>query len=129
MQPLTSLGQQWIRVMLEAFQGAPGSSRVGHVQQLVDHLAPRQPLRRWQFGPGTMLFGLEQAVQLQVGLLLPVQLQQLLEQCLLLFLAKESISQAQIERISGVDRCAGQPQEQAELAGQAGQKPAGPTSG
>ncbi|EJT84556.1 hypothetical protein PPS11_20753 [Pseudomonas putida S11] len=52
-----------------------------------------------------MLFGLEQAVQLQGGLFLPVQLQQFLDQCLLLVLAQKSVGQTQIQGVVGIDRC------------------------
>ena len=70
--------------------------------------------------------GLEQAVELHRALFLPVQLQQAIEQIVLLVITQETVGQAQVQRVATVDMGAGEAQEQAELARQAGQEPTGP---
>ena len=81
-------------------------------------------MRGGQLGAGFVLQGLEQAVELQGRLLLPVQLFQAAEQGGLLVVAEAAVGQVEVEGIAGVDLGAGQAEKQAELARQAGKEPA-----
>jgi len=72
------------------------------------------------------LQGLEQTVELHVGLFLPVELQQAFDQLRLLLFKQKAVGQIQIDRITPVHVRTGQTEEQAELARQPGEKPTGP---
>ena len=56
--------------------GFPGAGHVADVEQFVDLLTTWQPLRFGHLRHGFLLQGLEQTVELHVGLFLPIQLQQ-----------------------------------------------------
>ena len=71
-----------------------------------------------------VLQGLQQAQELRLRLLLPVDLYQSVNQCVLLLVEQEAVGQVQVQRVACVDRAGGQPQEQAEPARQSGEEPA-----
>ncbi|MNF81316.1 hypothetical protein D3C84_635840 [compost metagenome] len=105
--------------------GAPGTHRIGDIEQRVNLFAPGQPLSFGQLTLPPVLLGFEQAVELQGGLFLPVQLQQVVEQFFLLVFPEQTVGQAQVQGIPGVDWRAGKAEKQAELAWQTREEPAG----
>ncbi|MNZ60454.1 hypothetical protein D3C78_785250 [compost metagenome] len=122
-QGLGGARQGDIAVVLQGGHGIPGGGQVGHVQQLVDAFAPRQPLGFRQLAAGFVLQRLEQAVELRRGLVLPVELHQAVDQGILLVFQEEAVGQVQVQGVMGVDGAGTQAEEQAELARQAGEEP------
>ncbi|MNJ57296.1 hypothetical protein D3C77_528810 [compost metagenome] len=88
---------------------APGADRIADIQQCIDLLAAGQPLGVWHLSLGPMLLGLEQAVQLQRSLFLPVQLQQVVDQLFLLVFPQQAVRQVQVQGVASIDAGAGHP--------------------
>jgi pimeloyl-ACP methyl ester carboxylesterase len=78
------------------------------VEEFVDLLPTRQPLRLGHLRHGFLLKRFEQAIELHRGLFLPVQLQQAIYQRFLLVIAHKTVGQAQVQRITAVDMGAGE---------------------
>ncbi|MCY1300365.1 hypothetical protein D9M70_499280 [compost metagenome] len=123
-QGLGRTRQQWIVVVLQGGQGAPGARQVGDIEQVVEVVAARLQLRLRQFVLGLVGQGLQQAIQLQRRLFLPVELLQALDQVVLLLVEEEALGQAEVQRVAGVDLGGGEAEEQAEFARQAREEPA-----
>ena len=123
-QGLGRAGQQQVAVAMQSGDGLPGLGQVGHIQQRVDLCAAWQPLGLGQLAACFGFQGLEQAMQLQLGLRLPVELSQAVDQGVLLVVAQKTVGQVQVQGIRGVDAAGSQTEEQTELARQAGEEPA-----
>ena len=108
----TNLGQRIFRVK-QSIPVQAGHLVLLYPQWLPGNHAPRGPIDKIA---GIVFEGLEQAVQLHGGLLLPVELQQAVEQVFVLVIAQAAVGQVQVQSVARVDLRAGQAQEQAELA-------------
>ncbi len=112
--------------MAQGSQRLPGRGGIGDVEHLVDQCPARQPLRFGQVSLGALMAAAQQAVQLQGGLFLPVQLQQFIDQGLLLVVLPDPVGQVQIECIAGIEGGAGHAEEQPQLARQPTEEMTGP---